>query len=257
MNNSGVSRSMMPAALLAACLACSPLWAQASDADRILALERQLNDQKRQLRDYGGLLHYGSDDSELPPPRPGEDRVIFFGDQITEYWGRDEGTFFPGHPWLNRGVAGQTTDQMLIRFRQDVISLHPKVVVILGGLNDIAGLHGPSSEGTAMDNIMSMADIAKANGIKVIFASLTPVCDCFTKGASRQRWQERISGLNELISKYAKQSGAVYLDYYSAMADDDDMKKELTKDGVMPNEAGYNVMAPLAEKSIAESLKQK
>src|SRR5579872_329066 len=135
------------------------IWAQDSTADRVKSLEHELKQQKRTLRDYGGLIRYGSENSELPPPAMGENRVIFLGDQITEYWNREH---FPGKPWLNRGIAGQTTDQMLVRFRQDVVSLQPKAVVILGGLNDIAGLHGsPSSEEMVADNLMSMTEIAR------------------------------------------------------------------------------------------------
>src|SRR5262249_51522019 len=146
--------------------------------------------------------------------------------------------FFPGQPWLNRGVAGQTTDQMLIRFRQDVIALKASVVIIQGGLNDVAGGHGVTSEENAMDNLVSMAELARANGIRVIFASVLPVCDCFTKSKARERWQERIVELNELIEKYCAKTGAVYLDYYSSLVDEHDFKKELTKDGVIPNDEG-------------------
>jgi lysophospholipase L1-like esterase len=190
----------------------------------------------------------------LRAPGAGETRVVFFGDQITEYWGRENGAFLPGKQWLNRGVAGQTTDQMLIRFRQDVISLHPKVVVILGGINDIAGLHGASTEEMILDNLTSMTELAQANGI---LASVTPVCDCFRKSSSRERWQERISEVNNLLRKYCERSGATYLDYYSAMAEDDNLKKDLTQDGVVPSETGYGVMAPLAEKAIAVALRKK
>src|SRR5437016_703604 len=145
-------------AFLAALVIGPGLWAQGNSADRVQTADR-IQTMERLLRDWAGLIHYGSDDSEVKPPKPGEDRVIFFGDQITEYWGKDKKDkedFFPGKPWLNRGVAGQTTDQMLVRFRQDVIALKPKVVVILGGINDVAGLHGPATEEMVMDNITSM-----------------------------------------------------------------------------------------------------
>ncbi len=214
--------------------------------ERIKTLERT-------LRDYGGLIRYGSDNSELPPPAKREDRAIFLGDQITDFWGRRSGQFFPGKPWLNRGIAGQTTDQMLIRFRQDVISLTPKVVVILAGLNDIAGLHGSSTEEMILDNLMSMTELARANGIRVVLASLTPVCNCYGKSAARERWRERIAETNELIEKYCAASGATYLDYYSAMSLQGDLKKELTADGVLPNDAGYAVMARLAERAVREA----
>lgn len=215
---------------------------------------------ERTLRDYGGLIRYGSDNSELPAPKPGETRVIFLGDQITEFWGSKGGKFppvkSPDKQWLNRGIAGQTTDQMLIRFRQDVISLTPRVVVILAGLNDIAGLHGSSTEEMIVDNLMSMTELARANGIRVVLASLTPVCNCDGKSAARERWRERIAETNELIEKYCAKSGAIYLDYFEAMSHEGDLKKELTTDGVLPNDAGYAVMARLAEKSIAEALRK-
>jgi hypothetical protein len=134
------------------------LLGQDSTSDRIQALERELHQQQMASKDWGGLIRYGSDNSELPPPAKGENRVVFLGDQITDYWGRGNAQFFPGKHWLNRGIAGQTTDQMLIRFRQDVISLRPAAVVILGGLNDIAGLHGPASEETVLDNLISMVE---------------------------------------------------------------------------------------------------
>lgn len=231
------------------------LHAQDPSADRIQALERELRQQKHTLADYGGLNRYGSDDAELRPPAKGEDRVIFLGDQITEFWGHEDGTFFPGKPWLNRGIAGQTTDQMLIRFRQDVIALEPKAVLILGGLNDVAGIHTPSSEELVLDNLKSMTELAQAHGIRVVIASLTPVCDCFVKGG-RQRLQGRISELNQLIREYCAQADATYLDYYAALVSGRDFKKELTKDGVVPNEAGYGLMANLASKAIAEALKK-
>jgi lysophospholipase L1-like esterase len=239
-------------------LLCAAMaWAQDSPADRIKSLERELKQQKRTLRDYGGLNRYGSENSELPPPANSVDRVIFFGDQITEYWNRGRDQFFPGKAWLNRGIAAQTTDQMLIRFRQDVVGLQPKVVVILGGLNDIAGLHGaPSSEEMVLDNLMSMTELAKASGIRVVLASLTPICNCYSKSAVRERWQERINELNELIEKYCSRSGAVFLDYFDAMAEDGNLKKELTNDGTIPNNAGYAVMARLAEKAVVEALRR-
>lgn len=218
-------------------------------ADKLKTLERTLHD-------YGGLIRYGSDNSELPPAGPNEARAIFFGDQITDFWGRRTSQFFPGEHWLNRGIAGQTTDQMLIRFRQDVISLAPKVVVILAGLNDIAGLHGSSTEEMIADNLMSMAELARAHGIRVVLASLTPVCNCDGKSAARERWRERIAETNELIEKYCATGGAAYLDYFSAMSRDGDLKKELTSDGVLPNKAGYAVMARLAEKAVREALRK-
>jgi lysophospholipase L1-like esterase len=212
--------------------------------------------QRRLLNDWGGLTRYGSDNTELRPPAPGENRVVFLGDQITEMWGAGGAKFFPGKPYLNRGIAGQTTPQMLVRFHQDVVLLKPKVVVIQGGTNDLAGVTGPATEGTIAENLTSMMTIAKANGIRVVLASVTPVCDCFTKQTGL-RPQGKIIGLNGWIRDFASASGAVYLDYYRALADGRDFKKELTRDGLLPNDAGYAVMAPLAEKAIAEALGKK
>ena len=126
----------------------------------------------------------------------------------------------------------------------------------LTGLNDIAGLHGTATEEMILDNLTSMTELARANGIRVVLASITPVCDCFHKSKERQRWQERISEVNELLRKYSAHSGTVYLDYYSAMADGENLKMSLTNDGVLPNAAGYGIMAPLAEEAITEALKK-
>src|ERR1044071_4190563 len=129
------------------------------------------------LIDWAGLTRYGSENAELRLPKPGEDRVVFLGDQVTENWGQGSAKFFPGKPYLNRGIADQTSPQMLVRFRQDVISLHPKVVVIEAGTNDIASVTGPSTEGMIAENFTSMVELAKVNGIRVVLASVLPVCD--------------------------------------------------------------------------------
>ena len=202
-----------------------------------------------QTKDWAGLTRYGSEDAEVRPPKPGENRVVFIGDQVTEMWGDK---FFPGKPYLNRGIARQTSAQMLVRFRQDVVALKPKVVVIQAGVNDIL----VATEGVMADNYESMMDIAKVNGIRVVLASVTPVCDCYTKQTGF-RPQGKIIGLNGWIKDLAARRGAVYLDYYGALGEGRNFKKELTNDGVLPNEAGYAVMAPLAEKAIAEALGSK
>ena len=231
-------------------------WAQAPDSVPISALEREVAAQRRLLRDWGGLTRYGSENTEIRPVA-GEDRVVFLGDQITELWGRGNAKFFPGKPYLNRGISRQTTPQLLVRFRQDVISLRPKAVVIQGGANDFAGISGPATEEMIAENIMSMTELAKAHSIRVVIASVTPVCDCFGK-LTRKRTQEIVQGriveVNELLKNYAASSGSVYLDYYSALADGQEFKRELTSDGLLPNDAGYNVMAPLAEHAIAQAL---
>jgi lysophospholipase L1-like esterase len=235
---------MKTRAFLSAALILVPaLRSEEPCSDRVGSLERQLAERNHLIRDWGGLIRSGSDNSELPASVQGENRIIFFGDQATEFWGRG-GPFFLGKPWLNRGIAGQTTDQMLLRFRQDVIALHPKAVVILAGLNDIAGLHGSHTEEMILDNLISMTELAQTNRIRVILASVPP---------SRRQWQDRISELNSLIGEYCARSGAGYLDYYSALADGDTLKANLTDNGILPNDAGYAVMAPLAEKAIAET----
>jgi len=219
-------------------------------------LEQRLEAQRRLLADWAGLIRYGSENTELPAPKPNEDRVVFLGDEVTENWGRGSAQFFPGKSYLNRGIKGQTTPQMLVRFRQDVIALKPKVVVIQAGMNDIASLTGPITQGMFAENIMSIVELAKANNIRVVLASLTPICDCYTK-QSTLRPQGKIIGMNGWLKEYAAQSGSVYLNYYSAMAEGRNLKKELTGDGLLPNDAGYAVMAPLAEQAIAEALGKK
>jgi lysophospholipase L1-like esterase len=219
-------------------------------------LERRLELQRHLLVDWAGLTHYGSEDTEIPLPKPGERRVVFLGDQITEQWGKGEARFFPGKPYLNRGVADQTTPQMLIRFRQDVISLQPKVVVIMAGSNDLAGATGPATEGTIAENLMSMTELAKLHGIRVVLASVTPVSD-FYKKQTGLRPQGKIIGLNGWIKQYAVESDSVYLNYYAALADGRDFKKNLTVDGLIPNDAGYQAMSPLAEQAIEQALEKK
>jgi lysophospholipase L1-like esterase len=214
---------------------------------RLVAAQPSAAEQRHKLlMDWAGLTRYGSEDTEIPPPKPGENRVVFLGDEITEKWT----AFFPGKPYLNRGIAGQTTPQMLVRFQQDVISLKPKVVVISAGTNDLASVTGPATQGTIAENFTSMVELARVHGIRVVLASVTPVCDCFVKQTGL-RPQGKIIGLNGWIKDYAAETGSVYLDYYSALAEGRNFKKELTVDGFQPNAAGYAVMAPLAEKAIA------
>jgi lysophospholipase L1-like esterase len=229
----------------------APAAAQSSEPT-VPELEARLRAYARLLGDWAGLTRYGSENAELPAPKPGENRVVFFGDQITEAWGRGRG-FFPGRPFLNRGIANQTTAQMLVRFRQDVVSLQPKAVVIQGGGNDIASLLSPGTEALVLDNVRSMTEIAKANGIRVIIASVTPVCDCSVPQTST-RPQGKLIGLNGALRDYAADSGLVFLNYYAALVDGRDFKAELTLDGLLPNDAGYAVMAPLAEQAIARAL---
>jgi lysophospholipase L1-like esterase len=228
--------------------------AQAQDQSRTIAeLERERVAHLRLLADWGGLTRYGSDNSELGPPRPGESRVVFLGDEITETWGQGRTPFFPGRPFVNRGIAHQTAPQMLVRFRQDVIGLKPRAVVIQAGSSDLAGYAGPATEGTIAEHFMSMAELAQAHGIRVVLASVTPVCDCYTRLTDR-RPPGRIAGLNRWLKGYAARIGAVYLDYHAALSDANGMRKDLTVDGLIPNDAGYSVMAPLAESAIVQAL---
>jgi acyl-CoA thioesterase I len=223
--------------------------------ERIAALERTVEAQRKLLHDWGGLTRYGSENTEIAPPKPGENRVVFLGDGVTEFWGSGDAEFFPGKPYLNRGIARQTTPQMLLRFRQDVIALEPKVVVIHGGKNDIAAVTGPGTQGMIIENFQSMVELAQANGIAVVLASLLPVCDCGTNQTAL-RPVGKILSMNGWLRDYAEKTGSVYLDYYSALAEGRAFKREWTKDGLLPNDAGYAVMATLAEEAIAKALER-
>jgi lysophospholipase L1-like esterase len=246
-----LSRQLACSVALASALVCAAS-AQQQPQPTIESLEHRIENMRRSLMDWGGLTRYGSEDAEIRPPKPGENRVVFIGDQITENWTN----FFPGKPYINRGITNQTSPQMLVRFRQDVIALKPKVVVIQVGTNDVAAVMGPATQGTTAEHISTMVDLARFHGIKVVLASVTPVCDC-TRNQTIARPQGKIIGLNGWIRDYAAETGSVYLDFYSALAEGRNFKKELTSDGLLPNEAGYAVMAPLAEKAIARALETK
>jgi lysophospholipase L1-like esterase len=220
-------------------------------------LRSNLERAQKTLSDWPNLARYRTDNASLQAPKSGEERVVFMGDSITDSWGRSYGKFFPGKPYINRGISGQTTPQMLIRFRPDVLALKPKAVVILAGTNDIAGNTGAMSLEEIEGNLMSMAELARANGIKVVLASVMPVTDAI-KPQTARRPPEKIRALNEWIKSYAAKSGAVYLDYFSAMADDKGMlRTELTYDGLHPNDAGYELAMPLAQKAIDRALRSK
>jgi len=228
--------------------------APAPAADTATQLQTTLLNLQKRLQDWPNLARYHDADEKVPPPGPDENRVVFMGDSITDNWGSKYGKFFPGEPYINRGISGQTTPQMLVRFWPDVVALGPKVVVILAGTNDIAGNTGPTTMEAIEDNLMAMTELARANGIRVVLATLLPVSDAIQPQTTR-RPPEEIVELNQWIKDYATENGIVYLDYYSALIDDQKMfRKELTFDGLHPNDAGYAVMAPLAEKAIAEAL---
>jgi len=203
--------------------------------------------------DWPQLAAYREQNRRLGSPAPGEERVVFFGDSITYAWSLQGREFFPGKPYVNRGLKGQTTPQLLVRFRQDVVQLRPKAVVILAGTNDIAGNTGPSTLPMIEDNLMSMAEIAAMNGIRVVLCSVLPAADYPWRPGLHPA--DRIVELNAWIRDYAQAHALVYLDYYSAMAGKaGELKPELTVDGVHPNDAGYAVMTPLAARAIAAAL---
>lgn len=204
--------------------------------------------------DWPALGKYRDANAALGAPSRGEDRVVFMGNSITEGWAPLFAKQFPGKPYVGRGISGQTTPQMLLRFRQDVIALHPKVVVILGGTNDIAGNTGASTLEMIEDNLMSMTELARANGIRVVLGSVLPAYDYpWRKGLEPA---PKIVALNTWMKAYAARVGAVYADFHSPMADErQGLKAELTRDGVHPTEAGYAVMAPIVERAIAAALR--
>ena len=214
--------------------------------------------------DWPNLARYQEENKKVPPANKNEQRVVFMGDSITDSWDDPAfGGFFPGKPYINRGISGQTTPQMLIRFRPDVIAHEPKLVVILAGTNDLAGNTGPTTLEAIEGNLQSMADLAKANGIRVVLASVLPVSDYELRDGkpivqTGRRPPEQILALNKWLQEFTKSRGLVYLDYFSAMVDDKGfLKNELSDDGLHPNAQGYAVMAPLAEAAIAASLKRR
>ncbi len=168
-------------------------------------------------QDWPNLARYAQQNASVQPPSATEDRVVFMGDSITDGWNKKEGRFFPGKPYIDRGISGQTTPQMLIRFRPDVIALKPKVVVILAGTNDLAGNTGPMTVQATEDNLQSMAELAKANGIRVVLSSIMPVCD-YHKPQTEKRPPAKIIEINDWMKTYAAKNGFTYLDYYTAHA---------------------------------------
>jgi lysophospholipase L1-like esterase len=256
-----VNRSLSAAChrLLGACIAaqlgCSAHPKAAAPAPASVevveqrALQRQTGRDDSLHRDWAGLRRYAAANAALPAPLPGDRRVVFMGNSITDSWAKFFPVMFPGQPYIGRGISGQTTQQMLARFRQDVVALHPAVVVILGGTNDIAGNDGPSTLEMIEDNLRAMTEIARANGIRVVLSSVLPVFDYpWAKGLTPA---PKIVALNAWIKSYAASAGAVYVDYHTAMADArQGLPGNLSTDGVHPNEAGYRIMAPLVQAAI-------
>jgi lysophospholipase L1-like esterase len=210
----------------------------------------------RLLVDFPWLARFKEADLKLAPPAANENRVVFMGDSITEGWHFDgPNASFLGKPYINRGISGQTTPQMVLRFRQDVIDLKPKVVVILGGTNDLAGNTGPMTLEQTEGNLASMADLATANHIRVVLCSVTPSFDFpWMPGLAPA---PKILALNRWIKAYAAEKGFVYVDYHTAMKDGrDGLPSNLSADGVHPLPAGYAIMAPLVEAGIQKALGQ-
>jgi len=206
-------------------------------------------------QDWAGIKRYEDANSKVPAPAAGEKRVVYMGDSITDFWINNDSTFFKSNSYINRGISGQTTGQMLLRFREDVINLQPKVVVILAGINDIAQNNGPTKPEDTFGNIVSMAELAKANHIKVVISSILP--------ANKFPWRpliiptEKVGQLNDMLKAYADKNGITYLDYYSAMADNEKgLPANLAKDGVHPTLEGYKLMEPLAQKAIAQAMRK-
>ncbi len=219
------------------------------------ALQKRLEALQTRMQDWPNLKRYRDANTKVVAPVPGENRVVFFGDSITDGWKIAE--YFPGKPYVNRGIGGQTTPQMLIRMQSDVIAHKPKAMVLLAGTNDIAGNTGAMTNEAIQDNYTAIATLAQANGIKVIFASVLPVHDYNPqRQVTKGRPPERILALNNWLKAYCEKHGHTYLDYFSKTVDDKGfLKAELANDGLHPNAEGYKIMVPLAEAAITQALK--
>jgi lysophospholipase L1-like esterase len=236
------------------------LGALAQDSEALTNAKKQLEEYRQSkmstwMNDFPELARYHDANAALLSTEPAPGRVVFMGDSITDGWHLAE--YFPDKPYVNRGISGQTTAQMLIRFRPDVVNLKPKVVVILAGTNDIAGNTGPMTVEQIEDNYASMAEIAKANNIRVVFASIVPINN-YTERAVPfflNRSPEKILALNKWVKAYCEANGHVYLDYFTPMKDEKGLlRKDLAEDGLHPNKAGYKIMAPLAEAAIQKAM---
>jgi lysophospholipase L1-like esterase len=258
-----MTRMILAALTLSALAAQNPAPAPppATDCQETAAAIGRLLANDARTRDWPQLTRYRQANQTLAAPKAGEPRVVFMGDSITDIWQQDQfGFFVATKPYVDRGISGQTTPQMLIRFRPDVIDLKPKAVVILAGTNDIAGNTGPMTDEEIEGNLASMAELAKAHGIKVVMASITPTAAYHppANGAPQttQRPMSRIKAINAWMQQYAAANGHVYLDYFTPMLDASGlMKAELTRDDLHPNAAGYAIMGPLAEAAIQRALR--
>jgi lysophospholipase L1-like esterase len=209
-----------------------------------------------QAQDWANLKRYQDENAKLGTPAAGGNRVVFMGNSITEGWKNSSPEFFSSNPYICRGISGQTTPQMLIRFHQDVVALKPKVVVLLCGINDIAGNTGPSTLEMIQDNIAAMTEIAKANKIRVVLSSVLPAFAFPWKPGIEPA--EKVIALNKWIKSYADENKYTYVDYFNAMKDErNGLPKNLAEDGIHPTKAGYAIMEPLVQAAIAKALKQK
>lgn len=205
--------------------------------------------EKLTAQDWANLAKYETENSQLPFKQSGEKRIVLMGDSITEFWSQIQPAFFTNTSYINRGISGQTTPQMLIRFRPDVLNLHPDVVVILAGVNDIAGNSGPTTNDAIFGNIISMVELAKANGIKVILCSVLPANNFYWRPNNKA--SQTIIQLNQMIQLYAEENNIPYVDYHTAMTDSKNgLPIEFSEDGVHPNLNGYQTMQPLLEKAV-------
>lgn len=237
----------------------STLTTPASSPDLQLPVDKltpkQTENMQKKLADWPQLGRYRDDNARLGAPAAGEKRVVFYGDSITDGWGRSHGRFFPDMPWINRGISGQTTPQMLVRFRQDVLDLHPEAVVILAGINDIAGNTGAETLPAIENNFRSMAALAREAHVRFVISSVLP--------ATRIGWNPtadphaEVQALNTWLQQFAAEQHLVYLNYFPALADEHgNMRPGLSSDGVHPTDAGYAAMEPLARAAVTKALAQ-
>ncbi len=243
-------------AVLVTGAALLPHGTRAQDTTSAAELARRLAADEQRLADWAQLARYRAANAELGAPKPGERREVFYGNSITDAWAQYFPREFPGKPYVGRGISGQTTPQMLVRFRQDVIDLKPAVVLILAGTNDIAGNTGPSTPEMIEGNLVSMVELARANGIRPVLSSVLPAYDYPWRPGVQPA--PRIVALNAWMKAWAAAHHVVDRDYWTPMADArQGLRAELTTDGVHPNEAGYRIMAPLAERAIEQALRQR
>ena len=257
----GIRRGAMTQTLTALTAAsCAHAASPAPTPDVVAAAEQQRDEWRRSrlriyMDDFGELKRFRAANAKLGAPAAGEQRVVFFGDSITEAW--PLATYFPGKPYVNRGIGGQSTSQLLVRFRQDVVNLRPAAVVILAGTNDIAGNTGPMSLDDIQANFATLAELARAHGIRVVLSSVIPVHN-YTPASALTfplRPPDKIAALNKWLVGTCAAAGYTYLDYAAAMSDDHGLlKRELAADGLHPNPAGFAIMAPLAEQAIRRAL---